>query len=112
MNFSKRVGPCTYSWVVVVSMFFFLACGSSPNIEVCYGNEQYFGQPGMAQQWANVQGNVTDTADSVVSLTYTLNGKPGPVFDGVAGKLNIGPHPSSKLPRRLLNAGDFNIDLN
>jgi len=69
-----------------------------PDIEVFYGEAQSFGHLGQPQPWANLFGNVADP-DGVASLEYTLNG-------GSPVSLAIGPD-----GRRLVAAGDFNIDL-
>jgi len=69
-----------------------------PTVNLWYGAQQTFGAPGLAQQWANVLGNVSDP-DGVRSLSYRLNG--GPVRT-----LRRGPD-----TRRLLKPGDFNIDI-
>ena len=74
------------------------AAGGGPNIDVWYGLNQDFSQPGMAQRWVNVLGNVSDL-DGVSSLSYRLNG-------GSPRSLSVGPD-----SRRLLAPGDFNIDI-
>jgi len=70
-----------------------------PSIEIWYGSQQPFGQLGQPQPWVNVLGNVSDP-DGVSSLSYTLNG------GGPAIPLTIGPD-----GRRLVEPGDFNVDL-
>ena len=70
-----------------------------PVIDVWYGTDQTFGQPGDAQKWINILGNVSDQDGSVSSLAYSLNGDP-------AISLSMGPD-----NRRLARDGDFNIDL-
>ena len=72
---------------------------TGPNVDIWYGDLQYFGQNGNPQKWINVLGNVSD-ADGIKTLDYTLNG-------GSSMPLNIGPD-----NRRLQNQGDFNIDIN
>jgi len=69
-----------------------------PLIQVWYGDQQYVGDPGVAQPFFNVLGNVLD-ADGVASLSYTLNG-------ASSAPLNIGPD-----QKRLAGLGDFNIEL-
>ncbi len=69
-----------------------------PTIELFYGDTQAAGTLGQTQPWVNVLGHVSDP-DGVASLEYTLNaGPPLP--------LSIGPD-----GRRLVEPGDFNIDL-
>ena len=69
-----------------------------PVIDAWYGPHQVFGKIGIPQRWVNILGNVADQ-DEVASLTYTLNG-------GNEQELKIGgPY------KRLINKGDFNIDL-
>ena len=82
----------------VTGDFEFVFDPEGPLIDVWYGSEQSSGHLGQPQPWVNVLGNVSDS-DGVSSLEYTLNGS-GPVA------LSIGPD-----GRRLLSAGDFNIDL-
>jgi len=69
-----------------------------PEIDVWYGDPQPFGQLGQPQPFVNLLGNVSDS-DGVASLDYALNGAP-PV------SLSLGPD-----GRRLVNSGDFNVDL-
>jgi len=69
-----------------------------PDIDVWYGLDQQFGTPGLSQPWANILGNVSGV-DGVLALSYTLNG-------GTPVSLTVGPD-----GRRLVNAGDFNVDL-
>ncbi len=71
---------------------------AGPTVTFLYGHRQEFGQNGLPQDWINVLGNVIDP-DVVSSLTYSLNG-------GSQISLSIGPD-----TRRLVGAGDFNIDL-
>ena len=75
-----------------------LAATSTPVLNFWYGKEITFRSQGVPQRWANILGNVSDP-DGIASLTYSLNA--GPQVD-----LSIGPD-----TRRLLNPGDFNIDL-
>jgi regulation of enolase protein 1 (concanavalin A-like superfamily) len=67
-------------------------------VDVWYGTSQSFGSLGMGQPWVNVLGNVADL-DGITSLTYTLNG-------GSPVALTVGADSN-----RLINNGDFNIDL-
>jgi hypothetical protein len=69
-----------------------------PTIDVWYGLSQDFGLPGQPQIWCDISGNVSDP-DGVASLSYTLNG-------GAPVDLTIGPD-----GRRLINSGDFIVDL-
>lgn len=69
-----------------------------PQVDVWYGLDQQFGTPGLAQPWANILGHVSDL-DGIHALSYTLNG-------GTPVALTVGPD-----GRRLVNAGDFNVDL-
>lgn len=71
-----------------------------PTIDLWYGRNQTFGQWGSPQQWVNILGNVSDNANSITSLTYSLNGVPG------TPDLSIGPD-----HRRLADPGDFNVEL-
>jgi regulation of enolase protein 1 (concanavalin A-like superfamily) len=72
--------------------------GGGPQIDIWYGAEQPFGQYGTPQQWVNILGNVSDP-DGVSSLVYSLNGGPASI-------LSQGPD-----RRRLVNAGDFNVEI-
>jgi len=75
-----------------------LAPSDVPLISLFYGPSQSFGQVGQPQHQINVLGNVSDP-DGIRSISYSLNGKlPQP--------LSIGPD-----TRRLLEAGDFNVEL-
>ena len=67
-------------------------------IDVWYGLNQTFGNIGQPQRWVNVLGSVSDS-DGISSLSYTLNG-------GAENLLSLGPD-----ERRLLNDGDFNVDI-
>ncbi|NIS32601.1 MAG: hypothetical protein GWN07_19390, partial [Actinobacteria bacterium] len=67
-------------------------------IDVWYGNQQTFGDVGMAQTWVNILGNVSDP-DGVASLSYSLDGGP---FQS----LSLGPD-----GRRLYFEGDFVVEL-
>jgi len=81
-------------------------------IDIWYGRRQAFGRVGNPQECVNILGNVACGGEGAVELSYRLNGKAGREADGVPGKLNVGPHPIERGPRRLYFAGDFNIDLN
>lgn len=74
------------------------AAESAPVIDVWYGTEQEFGHLGAPQEWINILGNVSDP-DGIKTLTYALNGDPEQT-------LSIGPN-----EKRLVNPGDFNIDI-
>ncbi|MFC2053688.1 hypothetical protein ACFLV7_05225 [Chloroflexota bacterium] len=65
---------------------------------IWYGSPISFGELGQPQPWVNILGNLTDTSD-VTALSYTLN------WDSPIS-LSIGSD-----SRRLVNRGDFNIDL-
>ncbi|MBE0597755.1 MAG: hypothetical protein IH614_10835 [Desulfuromonadales bacterium] len=63
-----------------------------------YGLMQVFGDPGSAQRWVNLLGNLDGCAD-LASLSYRLNG-------GSERALSVGPD-----GRRLASPGDFNADI-
>lgn len=69
-----------------------------PTINIWFGNTQTFGATGLPQRQINILGNVSDP-DGIALLTYTLNG-------GSPKNLSLGPD-----TRRLLEAGDFNVEL-
>lgn len=69
-----------------------------PVINVWFGDTQTFGNLGNPQEFVNVLGNVSD-ANGVASISYKLNG-------GSSVSLPFGPD-----GKRLLNDGDFNIEL-
>jgi hypothetical protein len=69
-----------------------------PCIHIWYGAEQQCGYPGQPQRWANVLGSISPT-ETLAQLTYSLNGGPH-------SALNVGPDGG-----RLLEAGDFNIEV-
>ena len=84
----------------------FATTNAAPEIDVWYGQTQNFGQNGTPQQWVNILGNVRDP-DGVMlkSFSYRLNqGSPRTLSYGGSGSLNDS--------RRLINPGDFNIDIN
>ena len=73
-------------------------CG--PKVELWYGDTIPYGNNGEPQVWCNIPGNVLDADGGTIDLfEYTLNGS-SPVT------LSIGPD-----NRRLVNSGDFNIDI-
>lgn len=75
-----------------------------PNIDVWYGDTQYFGDPGLPGRQVYILGNVNDS-DGVESLQYSLNG-------GTFESLHLGPFPASPNgPRLLYGAGDFAVEL-
>ncbi|MBI9082531.1 MAG: hypothetical protein JEZ11_02965 [Desulfobacterales bacterium] len=67
-------------------------------IDLWYGSSQTLGQPGLAQSRFNVLGNIGQPR-SVTRMTFSVNG--GPEIP-----LHLGPD-----QRRLVSAGDFNIEL-
>jgi len=69
-----------------------------PEIVLWYGDQQTFNHLGQPQQQINILGNVQDE-DGMASLNYSLN-------DGTETYLSIGPD-----TRRLVNSGDFNIEI-
>ncbi|MGD9570379.1 MAG: hypothetical protein AB7V62_00660 [Thermoleophilia bacterium] len=69
-----------------------------PVIDLWYGDSQVVGSPGVAQDFVNVLGNVSDP-DGVSGLTYALNG-------GAQQALSRGPD-----DRRLARQGDFNAEI-
>lgn len=71
---------------------------SEPEITVWYGDRQTFHHLGQPQKQINILGKVQDR-DEVVALNYSLNG-------GIETYLSMGPD-----TRRLVNPGDFNIEL-
>jgi regulation of enolase protein 1 (concanavalin A-like superfamily) len=71
---------------------------SAPLISAWYGESQEFGGLGIPQPWVNVLGNV-QAPNGLLSFTYSLNGGPPQA-------LSIGPD-----TRRLVAAGDFNVEL-
>lgn len=76
----------------------FQSSPDAPAINIWYGSVQNAGGNGDQLKWVNILGNVTPVNPSL--LTYSLNGKP-PV------SLRVGPD-----KRRLLEPGDFNVELN
>ena len=76
-----------------------------PEINLWYGQNQNFGQDGTPQLYVNILGNVADPQQDVSSLVYSLNG-------GAQVPLHIGGDGSLSDLRRLVDVGDFNIDLN
>jgi len=101
-------------WVVMVSILISalvmvpagsaLADSSGPTIDVWYGTDQYFGDPGVPARQIYILGNVSDS-DGVASLEYSLNGS-----DFLP--LSIGPYPAAPNgPRLLYKPGDFAVEL-
>lgn len=72
--------------------------GNGPQIDVWYGNTQYFGHIGTPIPMINVLGNVW-SSNGVTSLSYSLNG-------GAYRNLSLGPN-----TRRLAEPGDFNVEV-
>lgn len=83
----------------LLAVFLSVATSAAPTITLWYGNTQSFGQLGNPQFAINILGNVSDP-HGIQSFSYTLNG-------GSPVALSRGPD-----SRRLLQAGDFNIDIN
>ena len=75
-----------------------VACAEPPTLTWFYGKHLTFRSIGIPQRCANILGNVQDP-DGISALTCSING-------GAAKVLSIGAD-----TRRLLNAGDFNIDI-
>ena len=71
---------------------------NQPVFNVWYGDNQTFGQHGVAQQWVNILGNVS-APSGIASASYTLNG-------GQSQFLRIGPNGT-----RLVDTGDFNVEI-
>jgi len=67
-------------------------------IDFWYGDHQSFGNPGLAQRWINILGNVS-AEHGIKSLYYKLN-------DSDSNKITWGQD-----QHRLANPGDFNIDI-
>jgi len=68
------------------------------SIDYWYGDRQTFGDPGLAQPWINIVGNV-ESEHGIQSLFYQLN-------EGDSVELTWGQD-----RHRLANPGDFNIDI-
>ncbi len=77
---------------------FGIADDEAPIIDIWYGPSQVFGEIGSPQEWVNILGNVSDP-DGISSLNFSLNG-------GLIRPLSFGPD-----GKRLLKAGDFNVEL-
>ncbi len=87
--------------IALFSVFISKTYGQTgPIIDVWYGDTQEFGNNGVPQAWCNIMGNISDS-DGVSSSTfeYTLN-------VGTPVSLSIGGD-----GRRLVNSGDFNVDI-
>lgn len=94
-SFLLRLMPASIFLICAASV----ALAAGPTITVWYGLNQSFGQLGNPQTAINILGNVSDP-NGIQSLSYTLNG-------GSPRTLSSGPD-----TRRLLQPGDFNIDIN
>ena len=70
-----------------------------PNIEIWYGNEQYFGSPGNTQPYINILGNIR-ASTGIAKAYYSIN-------EGSDETITLG----SDL-HRLAATGDFNIEFN
>jgi hypothetical protein len=82
-----------------------------PEIEVWYGKRQYFGYSGVPQHWVNILGRVCQEGGKITSLEYCLNNQKNKAGKDSLISLFIGPQPDSIVPRRLMQKGDFNIEL-
>ncbi|MGC2403751.1 MAG: hypothetical protein WA510_28420 [Acidobacteriaceae bacterium] len=71
---------------------------NQPAFNVWYGDNQTFGQNGIAQKWVNILGNVS-APSGIASASYTLNG-------GAPQFLRVGPN-----DLRLVDTGDFNVEI-
>jgi RTX calcium-binding nonapeptide repeat (4 copies) len=71
----------------------------APVLNVWYGDNQTFGDPGLAQRWVNVIGHASDP-DGIGSVRYSLNGLP-------YVSLVIDPQTNPRIGA----FGDFNIEL-
>ena len=71
---------------------------NQPVFNVWYGDNQTFGQHGVAQRWVNILGNVS-APSGIASASYTLNG-------GQSQFLRVGPNGT-----RLVDTGDFNVEI-
>jgi hypothetical protein len=91
---SNAAGRSTESNVATIQ----LNNSNGPVLTLWYGDSVAFGQNGNPQKWVNVLGNVSDDG-SINNFYYQLNG-------GLPVDINIGPD-----NRRLINIGDFNIDI-
>ena len=100
----KQIVSIVFATLVVLSMFFGYTkimekqSQQPPEITLWYGDEQIFNRLGQPQKQIDILGNVSDR-DGVAALNYTLN-------DGVETYLSVGPD-----TRRLVNPGDFNIEI-
>lgn len=73
-----------------------------PKVTIWHGLHQRISHLGKAQDDFNVMGNVTSTEDSIVSLSYRLNGENAVLL--TVAKKQFGR-------RRLIAKGDFNADI-
>ncbi len=86
--------------IFITSLILFqTALFAKPVIDVWYGYEQDFGQPGTSQRWINILGDVHSPNSTVETLEFSLNG-------GSFQTVNIGPD-----TRRLYHEGDFNVEI-
>lgn len=107
---TRKAGKMLIIVTLLLSLFGFLpqsevtAEAGGPNIDVWYGDVQYFGDPGLPGRQIYILGNVSDP-DGVVSLESSLN-------NGAFELLQLGPFPASPNgPRLLYGAGDFAVEL-
>ncbi len=75
-----------------------ITAGTASTISVWYGNTQTY-TLGTPQQWINLLGNVTDVDGDLSTVQYALN---------TGSAITLSPGPDN---RRLLGAGDFNVEL-
>lgn len=68
------------------------------SVRLWYGSHHVFGNPGIAQRWVNILGDVAGCND-LKSLAFRLN-------DGAPRPLSLGPD-----GRRLAGRGDFNVEI-
>ena len=83
---------------LLASLLMLSAVGQVPDITFWYGTDQFFGELGNPQNQINILGNV-QAPEGLVDLIYRLDGGP-------PQPLSFGPD-----SRRLLNPGDFNVEL-
>lgn len=84
--------------LVLVLCYSTPAIQAAENIQVWYGEKQQFGFPGLAQQWVNIPGRVSDY-DQISAMSFRVN-------EGTTQSLHIGPD-----CRRLSAPGDFNVEI-
>ena len=103
-SLSKKLS--TLGFIAITSLLITgAAYAADPVIDVWYGTDQQFGQMGTPQQYINIPGNVydPDSGGSIDSLVYTLNDTDPP--SKTPRVLSMGPD------TRLINLGDFNLDI-